>query len=63
MTELYERHADLYDLAFDWDVDEDLRRRARIYHRLGPWFEVEYGLRTERPEWVRTGLAGIRSRL
>ena len=47
----------------DWDVDEDLRRRARIYHRLGPWFEVEYGLRTERPEWVRTGLAGIRSRL
>jgi len=47
----------------DWDVDEDLRRRARIYHRLGPWFEVEYGLRTEQPEWVRTGLAGVRSRL
>jgi aminoglycoside phosphotransferase (APT) family kinase protein len=47
----------------DWDVDEELRRRARIYHRLGPWFEVEYGLKTEQPEWVRTGLAGVSSRL
>ena len=46
-----------------WDVDDELRRRARIYHRLGPWFEVEYGVRTDQPEWVRTGLAGIRSRL
>jgi aminoglycoside phosphotransferase (APT) family kinase protein len=46
----------------DWDVDDDLRRRARIYYRLGPWFDVEYGLRTEQPAWVETGLAGIRSR-
>jgi aminoglycoside phosphotransferase (APT) family kinase protein len=46
----------------DWDVDEELRRRARIYYRLGPWFDVEYGLRTEQPAWVETGLAGIRSR-
>jgi aminoglycoside phosphotransferase (APT) family kinase protein len=47
----------------DWEVDAELRRRALIYHRLGPWFEVEYGVRRGRPEWVRTGLAGIRSRL
>jgi len=47
----------------DWDVHYELRRRAQIYHRLVPWFEVEYGLRTEQPEWVRTGLAGVRSRL
>lgn len=47
----------------DWEVNDDLRRRALIYHRLGPWFEVEYGVRTERPEWVRSGLAGVRSRL
>jgi aminoglycoside phosphotransferase (APT) family kinase protein len=46
----------------DWDVDTELRRRARAYHRLGPWFEVEYGLRTEQPAWVEAGLAGIRSR-
>jgi aminoglycoside phosphotransferase (APT) family kinase protein len=47
----------------DWDVDDDLRRRARIYHRLEPWFEVHYGDFTEQPEWVRSGLAGVRSRL
>jgi aminoglycoside phosphotransferase (APT) family kinase protein len=47
----------------DWEVDDELRRRALIYHRLGPWFEVEYGVRRGRPDWVRTGLAGIRSRL
>ncbi|MFL5958746.1 MAG: phosphotransferase [Gaiellaceae bacterium] len=47
----------------DWDVDVELRRRALLYHRLGPWFEVEYGVRTEQPDWVRSGLAGVRSRL
>jgi aminoglycoside phosphotransferase (APT) family kinase protein len=46
-----------------WDVDDELRRRALVYHRLGPWFEVEYGLRTERPARVDSGLAGVRSRL
>ena len=47
----------------DWEVDTELRRRALVYHRLGPWFEVEYGLRTEQPAFVRSGLAGVRSRL
>jgi aminoglycoside phosphotransferase (APT) family kinase protein len=47
----------------DWDVDDDLRRRARTYHRLGPWFEVHYGVFTDRPRSVERGLAGIRSRL
>ena len=47
----------------DWDVDDELRRRARIYHRLGPWFEVHYGDFTGQPEWVRSGLAAVRARL
>jgi aminoglycoside phosphotransferase (APT) family kinase protein len=47
----------------DWDVGDELRRRALIYHRLGPWFEVEYGSRKEQPAWVETGLAGVRTRL
>ena len=47
----------------DWDVDEELRRRALVYHRLGPWFEVDYGVRTERPDFVSSGLAGVRARL
>jgi aminoglycoside phosphotransferase (APT) family kinase protein len=46
-----------------WEVDGELRRRARIYHRLGPWFEVHYGEFTDQPGWVRSGLAGVRSRL
>jgi aminoglycoside phosphotransferase (APT) family kinase protein len=47
----------------DWEVDDELRRRALVYHRLGPWFEAHYGDFTRQPEWVRSGLAGIRSRL
>ena len=45
-----------------WDVDEELRRRALVYHRLGPWFEVHYGDFTDQPRWVRSGLAGVRAR-
>jgi aminoglycoside phosphotransferase (APT) family kinase protein len=47
----------------DWHVDDELRRRASLYYRLGPWFAVEYGVRTEQPEWVRSGLENLRSRL
>jgi aminoglycoside phosphotransferase (APT) family kinase protein len=25
-----------------WEVDGELRRRARIYHRLAPWFDAHY---------------------
>ena len=46
-----------------WDVDPDLRRRARLYHRLGPWYEAHYGLFTNQPAHVERGLAGIRERL
>ena len=47
----------------DWDVDPDLRRRARFYHRLGPWYEAHYGLFTNQPAHLERGLAGIRDRL
>jgi aminoglycoside phosphotransferase (APT) family kinase protein len=47
----------------DWDVDDELRRRARFYHRLGPWHEAHYGLFTGRDAHVERGLAGIRARL
>ena len=46
-----------------WDVDPDLRRRARFYHRLGPWYEAHYGLFTHKPAHVERGLAGIKDRL
>ena len=47
----------------DWDVDPDLRRRARFYHRLGPWYEAHYGLFTNQPAHTERGLAGIGNRL
>ena len=47
----------------DWDVDADLRRRARFYHRLAPWYEAHYGLFTDQPAHVERGMAGIRDRL
>ena len=47
----------------DWDVDPELRRRARFYHRLGPWYEAHYGLFTNQPTHTESGLAGIGNRL
>jgi aminoglycoside phosphotransferase (APT) family kinase protein len=47
----------------DWDVDPDLRRRARFYHRLGPWYEAHYGLFTNQPAHTERGMAGIKERL
>ncbi len=46
-----------------WEVDDELRRRALVYHRLGPWFEVHYGVFMDQPRWVDSGLRGIRERL
>lgn len=46
-----------------WQVDDELRRRAHIYHRLSPWFEAHYGVFVERRVNVERGLAGIRTRL
>jgi hypothetical protein len=47
----------------DWDVDADLRRRARFHYRLEPWVWAHYGLVTHQPGHVRAGLAEISSRL
>jgi aminoglycoside phosphotransferase (APT) family kinase protein len=46
-----------------WDVDEDLRRRAQIYHRFAPWYEAHFGIFVGRQANLERGLAGIRSRL
>jgi aminoglycoside phosphotransferase (APT) family kinase protein len=43
--------------------DPGLRDRALFFHRLGPWYELHYGLFFDRPEFVESGLAGVRSRL
>ncbi len=46
-----------------WDVDPDLRRRARFYHRLAPWYEAHYGVFTNQPAHIERGIAGITERL
>ena len=43
--------------------DPRLPERALFYHRLGPWYELHFGLFFDRPEFVESGLAGVRSRL
>jgi aminoglycoside phosphotransferase (APT) family kinase protein len=49
--------------AYERDLDETFRERSLFYHRLGPWYEVTYGLETGRPELVAGGLEGVRRRL
>ena len=41
----------------DWDVDADLRRRARFYDRLAPWYAAHYGLLTNQPAHTEVGLS------
>jgi len=51
------------EVAETYPVDDELRRRALVYHALGPWHEVEHGLRRGERRWVESGLAGVRARL
>lgn len=50
-------------LAAAYGVTEELRRRARDWHALGPWHEVVYGADTGQPAFVASGLAGVVRRL
>ena len=49
-------------VAYDSD-DSSLARRALFFHRLGPWYELHYGVHFHQPAYVESGLAGVRSRL
>ena len=42
-----------------WEVDDDLRRRAHVYHRLAPWFGAHFDVFSGRPP----NLDGVRARL
>jgi aminoglycoside phosphotransferase (APT) family kinase protein len=46
-----------------WNVDPELRRRARFYHCLAPWYEAHYGVFTNQQPHIERGLAEIRARL
>jgi aminoglycoside phosphotransferase (APT) family kinase protein len=49
--------------AYGGAPDERFRERAAFYDRLGPWYEVTYGLDTDQPAFVASGLEGVRDRL
>lgn len=42
---------------------DSLRRRALLWHQLGPWHEVTYGADIDDAETIRSGLAGVLDRL
>lgn len=50
-------------LAETYGVTRDLRERALIWHRLGPWHEVLHGNDTGDADLVQVGLAGVQHRL
>jgi len=43
--------------------DGEILARGRDWYLLGPWHEVIYGLDTDQPAYVESGLAGATSRL
>ena len=45
----------------DWDVDQELLRRAHFYHRLAPFYSVHYGLFRQQPDYVGRALAKLAS--
>jgi len=63
VEEALELEIALLPVIGDWEVDTDLRRRGRFYHRLAPWYEAHYGLFTNQPAHTERGLAGIADRL
>jgi aminoglycoside phosphotransferase (APT) family kinase protein len=57
-------YAWLLNVAFpEWNVPDELRRRALFYHRLIPWLEAHYGVFTQQPARVERALREISSRL
>lgn len=50
-------------LARSYGVTAELRRRALVWSRLGPWYEALYGMDTGQPELVDSGVDGILARL
>lgn len=49
--------------AAGYGADEALTSRALDWHLLGPWHEVIFGLDTQQPALVESGLSGVVQRL
>ncbi|MGX1811211.1 phosphotransferase [Nocardia sp. NPDC055321] len=51
------------ELARVYGVTEELRERALAWHRLGPWYEVLYGVDIDDANVAAQGVAGVIERL
>jgi hypothetical protein len=49
--------------AYGGPPDDRFLVRTRFAYMLSPWHEVEYGVQTDQPAFIRSGLAGVRDRL
>lgn len=49
--------------AAGYGADESLAARALDWHLLGPWHEVIFGMDTQQPDLVESGLSGVVQRL
>ncbi|WP_433520972.1 phosphotransferase [Nocardia pseudovaccinii] len=50
-------------VAAAYGITGDLRRRALVWHQLGPWHEVTHGLDIGDAAVLQSGLAGVLERL
>lgn len=50
-------------VAAEYGVTRDVRDRAALWHQLGPWYEVTFGMDNDEPGDVASGLSGVVSRL
>ncbi|MEU0504147.1 phosphotransferase [Nocardia sp. NPDC005998] len=50
-------------VAAAYGVTDDIRRRALVWHQLGPWHEVTHGLDIGDPAVLQSGLTGLLERL
>lgn len=48
--------------AYGGPPDDRFRSRSRFAFMLMPWHEVKYGLETDQPGFVESGMAGVRER-
>nr|CEL23054.1 FIG00540014: hypothetical protein [Kibdelosporangium sp. MJ126-NF4]CTQ90192.1 FIG00540014: hypothetical protein [Kibdelosporangium sp. MJ126-NF4] len=50
-------------VAKEYGVTHELREHALLWHQLGPWYEVTFGLDNDEPDDVRSGIDGVVRRL
>lgn len=48
--------------AYGGAPDDRFEQRARFAYAIMPWHEVEYGVKTDQPEFIESGIQGVHAR-